>query len=160
MIQLQESARIMMQYLSVHDLVWINTTLVGKPLPFDYQRLEEAMAAQYSYGKSTNVPLQAANLLDILVSKRPFAYGNRRTGFCAVTAFLNANGYALKVGDEEAARIMFDLLSGQISALQAIELLSEPAPIGLRPGATLRSLLTHIFNAHADAIQRLREGDE
>ena len=45
-----------MQYLSVYDIVWINTTLAGRALPFDYVNLEEAMAAQYSYGVSTNVP--------------------------------------------------------------------------------------------------------
>src|SRR5438105_9699553 len=92
----------MMQYLSVHDLVWINGTIMGTTVDFDYQRLEAAMAAQYSYGVSTNTPEQAANLLEAMVAKKPFDYGNLRTGFVATAAFLDANGYALKPGDSNA----------------------------------------------------------
>lgn len=149
-----------MHYLSVHDLVWINTTLVGKTLTFDYRPLEEAMAAQYSYGESKNVPLQAANLLDTLVTKKPFAYGNRRTGFLAVAAFLNANGYALQVDDAQAAEIVRSLAEKRTTANEAVVALAQPAETGLRPGNSLRSLVTYIFNTHTDALQRLTTGDE
>lgn len=152
------------QYLSVYDIVWINTTLTGKALKFDYVTLEEAMAAQYSYGVSTNVSVQAANLLQMLVLKRPFEYGNVRTGFIAVTAFLTANGYALKVDDEAAASMVRQLASHEIGATEAIEALAKPAdtasPWTQRPGYTLRTVVTHIFNARTKAIQTLAPGDD
>jgi death-on-curing family protein len=149
-----------MQYLSVHDIAWINSTLAGKALKFDYVTLEESMAAQYSYGDSTDVERQAANLLSTLVTKRPFAYGNTRTGFIAVTAFLDANGYAPKVDDSGAAEIVRQVAAGQRAAADAITELAAPAETALRPGVSLRSLVTHIFNAHAEAIKLLAAGDE
>jgi len=149
-----------MQYLSVHDIAWINSTLAGKTLKFNFVSLEDAMAAQYSYGDSTDVERQAANLLSTLVTKRPFAYGNTRTGFIAVTTFLDGNGYALKVGDSEAAEIVRQVATGQKAAADAIGELAAPAESALRPGVSLRSLVTHIFNAHAEAINLLAAGDE
>jgi prophage maintenance system killer protein len=149
-----------MQYLSVHDIVWINTTLAGKTLAFNYVTLEEAMAAQYSYGDSTNVPVQAANLLDILVRKRPFKYGNTRTGFIAVTAFLNANGYALKVDEAGAADLVKSLANGRATAADTIAALAQATGASLKVGISLRTLVTHIFNHHTEAVQLLAQGDE
>lgn len=149
----------MMQYLSVHDLVWINTTVTGKTVPFDYVQLEEAMAAQYSYGDSRNVPVQAAFLLETLLFKPSFAYGNRRTAFIATVAFLNANGRALQVDDAGAADVLRRAAAREITASEAVETLSAPADIALRPGVTLRQLVTHICNEHPDALKRLAEGD-
>lgn len=149
-----------MQYLSVHDIAWINTTLAGKALKFNYVTLEEAMAAQYSYGDSTRVEEQAANLLKTLITKKPFAYGNVRTAFIAVTAFLDGNGFALKVDESGAADVIRRVVAGTLSARDAIDALATPVGENMRPGVTLRSLVTHIFNAHAEAIRLLAAGDE
>ena len=149
-----------MQYLSVHDIVWINTMVAGQALTFDYATLEEAMAAQYSYGVSTYVPVQAANLLKTLALKRPFEFGNIRTGFIALTTYLNANGFALTVDDATAAEIVRGVAEGRLAAADAIAQLAAPAAIGMRPGVTLRGVVTHIFNTHTDAVQRLARGDE
>jgi len=149
-----------MQYLSVYDIVWINTTLAGRALPFDYVNLEEAMAAQYSYGVSTNVPAQAANLLQILVLKRPFAFGNVRTAFVAVTAFLIANGYALAVDDAAAAEIVRAVADGRRTAEDAIGVLAAPAGESMGSAMTLRALVTLIFNGRSEAIRQLARGDE
>jgi prophage maintenance system killer protein len=149
-----------MEYLSVYDIVWINTTLAGRALEFNYVTLEEAMAAQYSYGVSTNVPLQAANLLQVLVSKRPFSFGNVRTGFVAVTAFLTANGYALKVDDSAAAGIVRDVAEGRATAEAAIEQLAAPTESKLPVGMTLRALVTQIINGRSEALRQLTPGDE
>ncbi len=149
-----------MHYLSVHDLCWINATVVGKTLPFDYERLEAAMAAQYGYGDSRETATQAANFLEALLLCPPFAYGNRRTAFIAVVTFLNANGYALQVEDAEAADVVSRVASRSLSPQEAIQTLARAAEIGLRPGVTLRRLVTHLFNEHTDAVQRLAEGDQ
>src|SRR5579862_5751254 len=95
-----------MEYLTTHDLVWINNVVTGKVNPFDYVTLEAAMAAQYRYGVSQDVPGQAATLLQALLYKPPFESGNRRTAFVATLTFLNANGYATTAGDAEAADIL------------------------------------------------------
>ena len=83
-----------MEYLTTHDLVWINSTITGKVNAYNYVTLEAAMAGQYSYGDSHNVVPQAANLLDRLLCTRPFSEGNIRTAFIATLSFINANGYA------------------------------------------------------------------
>lgn len=149
-----------MHYLSVHDLVWINAIVTGKTLVYDYVKLEEAMAAQYSYGDSRNVPVQAANMLDYLLRKPPFEYGNRRTAYVAAVTFLCANGRVLKADDAQAAEIIRRVAEGNTSPADAIAELSAPADTGLRPGVTLRQLVAHICNEHPDALRRLMEGDE
>jgi prophage maintenance system killer protein len=148
-----------MHYLSVHDLVWLNTTLTGAAQPYDYERLEACMASQYSYGDSTRTADQAANLLSAFLSKRPFAAGNLRTAFIALATFCSANGLALRLGDEAAASVFSRAASGEISSAQAVAELTEPANIGLRPGVTLRSVVTHLLNQHKDAVARLESGD-
>lgn len=150
----------MMHYLSVHDIVWINATLTGETVPFDYEKLEAAMAAQYSYGDSTDVAGQAANCLATFILKPPFAYGNLRTAFVAVTTFLNANGFALQVGDAGAAQAIRNLGRGAATAAETIDILAKPAQIALRPGVSLRTLVTHICNEHRGALTTLKEGDE
>ena len=44
-----------MEYLTVHDLVWINNTVTGEVNPYDYVTLEACMAAQYRYGNSQEI---------------------------------------------------------------------------------------------------------
>ena len=149
----------MLHYLSVHDIVWINTTLTGETVPFDYEKLEAAMAAQYSYGDSTDVAAQAANFLASFDIKPPFAYGNVRTAFVAVTTFLLANGFTLQVDDAGASEAMSAAASGDASAAETIAKLAKPSETALRPGVTLRTLVTHICNEHKDALARLTKGD-
>lgn len=150
----------MMHYLSVHDLVWINSSIIGKSLEFDYETLEAAMAAQYSYGDSTNVTGQAAGLLASLLQKPPFAYGNRRTAFIALSTYLNSNGYKLKVTDEEAVSIVQRAASRQISPEEAVSLISEKSESAAHTSIPLRTLVGHVMNAHSGAIQSLTKGDE
>jgi death-on-curing protein len=150
----------MMHYLSVHDLVWINTIVTGKTLVFDYERLEAVMAAQYGYGQSTNVPSQAASLLETALKKRPFAYGNLRVAFVALVTFLNANGYSVEVDDRRAAQIISSVSKEELSASQAIAEIASPTEQRLKPGTTLRQLVSFICNRHAEALKLLKEEDE
>ena len=150
----------MLHYLSVHDIVWINATITGETLPFDYEKLEAAMAAQYSYGDSTDVAGQAANFLASFILKPPFAFGNTRTAFVALATFLNANGFSLQLGDEEIAQAIQSLARGETTAAETIGKLAKPSQMGLRPGVTLRALVTYICNEHKDVLTRLTEGDE
>jgi death-on-curing family protein len=150
----------MMNYLSVHDLVWINTTITGNTVPYHYERLEEVMAAQYNYGRSTDTQAQAAQLLATFLAKRPFASGNRRTAFIAVATFLSANGYTVHVEDARAAEIIWAVENATMRAREAIDALSKPSDAPFASGtATIRRLVTHLCNEHAEALKRLAEGD-
>lgn len=148
-----------MEYLTVHDLVWINEMIMGKVTPYNYVTLEAAMAGQYSYGDSQNTVQQAANLLQQLLLKRPFAEGNLRTAFIATMTFLNGNGYATQVEDAEAARIVQSAAKGEMSALDAVAMLSAPAETALPSVLTLRRLMTHECNYHEEALKILAAGD-
>lgn len=149
----------MIHYLSTHDLVWINAVVVGQTLEFDYEALEECMAAQYSYGDSTLIVEQAAFLLDKFLTRRPFQYGNLRTAFVAVLAFLTANKHAVKGDDARIADLIGAVAGGQTTAMQAVKEVSEPTELGLRPGATLRTLVTYLCNERKEALRLLADGD-
>ena len=149
----------MIDYLTVHDLVWINNVVTGKVNRFDYVTLEEAMAAQYQYGNSTEVLVQAANLLNSLLKKPPFTDGNRRTAFIAMNTFLNANGFATVIDDSSAANLIQSVASGATTPISAVNQLADRAIVPLKASIALRTLITHECNLHADALKILATGD-
>jgi death-on-curing family protein len=148
-----------MEYLTTHDLVWINNIVTGKVQPYNYVTLEAAMAGQYSYGQSHDVVEQAGKLLERLLRKTPFALGNRRTALIATLTFLNANGYATRASDHDAIQVIQSVEQGVISASQATETLAAPAGNNLPIGVTLRKLIIHECNLHTEALQGLTSGD-
>jgi len=148
-----------MEYLTTHDLVWINSSITGKVNPYNYVTLEAAMAGQYSYGDSHNVPEQAANLLDRLLAQAPFSEGNMRTAFIATLSFLNANGYAIKLDDADAASVIRQVAHGRKSARAAIAELAAPAEQPLASTVTLRELISHECNHHKNGLRFLAEND-
>lgn len=148
-----------MSYLTTHDLVWINTVVTGDPNAYDYVTLESVMAGQYRYGDSQNVPAQAAQMLRRLLKHRPFSYGNLRTALIATLTFLNANGYATIVKEEEAARIILATSNGEMDPAAAVLLLGVPAKEALS-GVSLRRLITHECNLHVEALQILATYDD
>jgi prophage maintenance system killer protein len=148
-----------MEYLTTHDLVWINSAITGKVNPYDYVTLEAAMAGQYRYGDSSNVPAQAANLLDRMLCTKPFSEGNTRTALIAALSFLNANGYATAVDDEQAAEIVAAVARGSRTAMDAVSEMAAPAAEPLATTLTLRKLITHEINHHLKALTLLAESD-
>lgn len=148
-----------MHYLTTHDLVWVNRLVTGKIQPYNYVTLEAVMAGQYRYGASQNVPEQAAVLLDRLLFKAPFAEGNRRTALIALLAFLDANGYQVRVDDVEAARLLLTVVLGQQTSAEAVAALAAPAGEAHTDGVTLRKRIAHEFNAHTEAVRALTPGD-
>jgi prophage maintenance system killer protein len=148
-----------MEYLTTHDLVWINTSITGEVNDYDYVTLEAAMAGQYSYGESNNVQGQAANLLERLICTKPFTRGNVRTAFIAALSFLNGNGYATSADDATAARAVAAVAEGVKSAGQAIDEVSARAAEPLATTLTLRKLIAHEINHHLEALKLLSEGD-
>lgn len=147
-----------MEYLTNHDLFWVNQIVTGKVNAYDYFALESACAGQYAYGVSDDVASQAATLLDRLLTKTPFLSGNRRTAYIATLTFLNANGYATTVDDEEAVRLMAAIIDRKTSPLDAVQAMAAPAKAGLT-AIPMRQLITHECNHHSRALKLLAEGD-
>ena len=78
-----------MEYLTTHDLVWINSSITGSTNTYNYITLEAAMAGQYSYGASSNVTAQAATLLRKILDTKPFTEGNIPVTATDFTATIN-----------------------------------------------------------------------
>jgi prophage maintenance system killer protein len=114
-----------MLYLSVHDLVWINSMVCGEPTPYDYELLEEAVAAQYGYGDSTDVLSQGADFAVAMAVGKPFETGNLRTGLVALSAYLQGNGYALKLDLSAAAEKLVALARGSGDGDAVVDALLE-----------------------------------
>lgn len=146
-----------MEYLTTHDIAWINTVVTGEVLPFNYIALESAMAGQYRYGNSHDVLAQAATFLRRLLFSPPFAKGNRRTALIATLTFLNRNGYRTAVADEELVRILGDLERGVIDAHQAVEQMVVPAETQIQE--SLRAFVQNECLRHAKALQLALPGD-
>ena len=148
-----------MEYLTTHDLVWINNSVTGETQPYHYFNLEASMAGQYSYGTSVDVPSQAATLMDRLIVKAPFAEGNLSTAYIATLTFLIANGYTCKVDDNEAISIIRSVASGSKTSLQAVSELSNISERPLDGGISLRKLISFVCNSHSEALKSLSESN-
>ena len=147
-----------MEYLTNHDLFWVNQIVTGTVNTFNYFALEAACAGQYAYGASADVPAQAATLLDRLLNKSPFQTGNRRTAYIATLTFLNANGYATIGDDDEIVRLLLAVAARTMQPLAMVNALASPARESLT-AIPMRQLIAHECNHHARALTLLAEGD-
>jgi prophage maintenance system killer protein len=130
-----------MRYLTVHDVIWMNTALTGSPQRYDFDRLENAVYSQYAYGDSRDVLSQAARMLRRLLQDKPFDEGNPLTALVATTTFLRLNGYALQIGAEEVQSVLEQLTQGQISVKGFV--LQRAKPAAPAEGA-LRSVVAEV----------------
>lgn len=69
--------------------------------------LESALGRPRS-GYYSSLSEQAAALMQSLAGNHAFVDGNKRVAFAATAVFLRMNGYALKVGADEAERFLID----------------------------------------------------
>lgn len=115
-----------MRYLTVHDVIWINTAVTGSPQRYQFDRLENAVYSQYSYGDSRNVLTQAARMFRRLLLDQPFEQGNEWTALVATMTFLWLNGYTLRIDAEEAQRALPQLAQGQMSVREFVLQRAQP----------------------------------
>ncbi len=115
-----------MRYLTVQDVIWINTAVTGRPQHYDFDRLENAVYSQYSYGDSRDALKQAARMFRHLLQDKPFSEGNELTALVATLAFLRLNGYALQVKPDEVHEILEQISQGQISPKEFIQQRAQP----------------------------------
>ncbi len=142
------------RYLTLQDLIWINTEVVGSPQPYSYDRLEEATYYQYSYRQSRNVLLQSARFLWGYLRYRPFAQGNLRTVFIATLAFLEMNGYEVHLPVENASEWLLQVVHRKRHPLDAIRQIAKPALPGRQP-IPLRELVHHLIEHYAPALEQI-----
>ncbi|MCS7209271.1 MAG: hypothetical protein NZ874_06835 [Fimbriimonadales bacterium] len=144
------------RYLTLQDLIWINSELMKSPQPYDYDRLEEATYYQYSYRQSRDVLLQAARFLWGYLKYRPFARGNLATALIATLAFLQVNGYETRLPVERAAEWIEQVAQRRKHPLDAVRQISAPALAGTRP-ESLRELAHHLMEHYEPALHQLGE---
>jgi prophage maintenance system killer protein len=108
-----------LNYLTVQDLIWINTQVSGKVTEFQFDLLEDASYFQYGYGKSTDLIGQAARFFQGFHDKKPFTEGNAATAFVGLVSFLEMNGYHLKPSDSTAKAKVGELLGADLETTTA-----------------------------------------
>jgi len=144
------------RYLTLQDLIWLNSEITKSPQPYSYDRLEEATYYQYSYRQSRDVPLQAARFLWGYLKYRPFAQGNLATALIATLAFLHINGYETHLPVEHAADWIEQVALRRKHPLDAIRQIAAPALQGTQP-EPLRELAHHLIEHYEPALHALGE---
>ncbi|GBC95239.1 hypothetical protein HRbin16_01026 [bacterium HR16] len=130
-----------MRYLTVHDVIWINTAVTGSPQRYQFDRLENAVYSQYSYGDSRNVLTQAARMFRRLLLDKPFEQGNEWTALVAAMTFLRLNGYTLRIDAEEAQTVLSQLADGRMSVREFVLQRAQPLE---EAGGSLREVVTQV----------------
>jgi len=144
------------RYLTLQDLIWLNSEITKSPQPYSYDRLEEATYYQYSYRQSRDVPLQAARFLWGYLKYCPFARGNLATALIATLAFLHINGYEPRLPVERAAEWIEQVATRRKHPLDAIRQIAAPALQGTQP-EPLRELAHHLIEHYEPALHALGE---
>ncbi|MFN3691071.1 MAG: hypothetical protein ACK4UU_09125, partial [Fimbriimonadales bacterium] len=142
------------RYLTLQDLIWINSEVTKSPQPYRYDCLEEATYYQYSYRQSRDVLLQAARFLWGYLKYRPFARGNLATALIATLAFLHINGYETRLPVEHAAAWIEQVALRRKHPLDAIRHIAIPAMAGKR-AEPLRELAHSLIEQYEMALHQL-----
>jgi death on curing protein len=83
----------------------------------DRTLLESALARprqHFTYAESLNMFEMAAVYTGGILRNHPFVDGNKRTGFVVGILFLELNGYRFDASEQEAARAVLQLASGDL----------------------------------------------
>lgn len=83
----------------------------------DATLLKSALARpqqHFAYAESPNMFAIAAAYTGGIVRNHPFVDGNKRTGFVVGILFLELNGYRFAASEEETARAVLELASGNL----------------------------------------------
>lgn len=131
-----------LRYLTVQDVIWINSEITGSVQPFRYDALEECTSYQYSYRQSRDLIRQAARFLMGFLKYAPFEEGNAETAFVAVLTFLEINGYHAHCPAVEAKNWLEQVISRKKHPLDAVRQIAHPAPPSSQP-PTIRETVHH-----------------
>lgn len=148
-----------LRYLSLQDMIWINSECVGRAQPYAYDALEECSYYQYSYKQSMDLPRQAARFLMGFLKYKPFASGNLKTTLIAVLAFLEINGYEVELPPSQAAEWLLSVKHREKHPLSAIQQISHRAAPGSLP-SPLRELTHHLMHVYHEALHQLEDDNQ
>jgi prophage maintenance system killer protein len=144
-------------YLTVHDIVWLNTRLTGRSVAFDYEKLEAAMAAQYGYGESRDVLGQATRFAEALLRDTAFEEGNLGTALLCVDAYLRGNGVAELALPAGLADTVRQVREGRSAGSALVAALVGSAGTPIPSGGPVPSLRAIAARAQARLAQALRD---
>lgn len=116
-----------LHYLTTQDLLWINLQVTRRVNHFKYAYLEEVMAYQYGYGKSTDLFGQAARFAAGFLRLKPFESGNAGSSFVSLLAFLQINDQVLTLPDDKACGFFMDVIEAPAEAAQLLKNATETA---------------------------------
>ncbi len=147
----------MIHYLTVQDIIWINTEVTKETNEFKYAQLEEAAFYQYGYGKSENVLAQAAHFLQGFLKLRPFASGNRATAFISALTFLKINSYEINLNPDIADEWVIQIALKTKNAEDAITEIAEKTnkPYELKP--RIRTEVKTLINTYQQTLEKLSD---
>jgi death-on-curing protein len=118
------------RWLSVEAIAAINGDIAektGEPhVVLDPAALKSAVAHPWNvwvYFMDQDIAVLAARLYTSLCAARAFAAGNKRTALAAATAFVEANGYELDLGDNRLNAIarLAEFSEGRLSQAGVVE---------------------------------------
>lgn len=111
-----------MQYLTVHDLIWLNSQVNRKAVPYRFMDLEGAIGYQYSYQQQTDPLHRIGRFLEAMLTMKPFDEGNEKTALVATVCLLRANGYETK---DAAGDWLPRVARGEASGVEAIRAIAQ-----------------------------------
>ena len=151
-----------MFYLTVHDIVWLNSQLAGRDVAFDYETLEAAVAAQYGYGDSRDVMGQAAEFAEKLLRSSPFQQGNLATGLLCVGVYLLGNGVEAPASGAGLADTVRDVRDGRSAGAAVVAALAGNAAARTPSGGSVpgvRAIAARVQASSAQALGSLKLDD-
>ena len=101
--------------LAIHDRLLVLHG--GAPGVRAVDLLKSALARplqHFAYAATVDIVHLCAVYTAGIVRNHPFVDGNKRTGFVVGILFLELNGYRFKASEEDAARAVLGLASGQL----------------------------------------------
>ncbi len=149
-----------LRYLTVQDILYINTQVAKTPQRFRALKLEEASFGQYGYGKSVDVERQAAGLLAGILRLRPFESANEATALVSCAAFLLLNGRRLDVDDAKAANWVLGVSNDAKAAGDKFAKAAQPAEETASHGFGIEEAIREALAAFPGSIRELAEATQ
>lgn len=137
-------------YLTVHDLIWINSELTGTTHDFSYPAVENAIYHQYAYRDSRSVGKQAVQFARAVSRSGGFAQDNEATALIATLAFLHLNGVLIEPSPGEAATWIRGFV-----ACDTMPSMPEPNPHHHEGPTAFRQLVWELIQRYETAFNDL-----
>ncbi len=148
----------LMNYLTVHDFLWLNLEATKTPQRWNFARLEEAVFYQYGHGQSTDLVKQAARFITGWTRMRPFTAGNDACAFVGLLGFIRINNHDLNLSPEEALDWVRGIWADPSTAEAAIADRLTEGHLHLDHGVPpSREVLGHVKKEYAETVRVLVE---